>query len=99
MKNKKILITGSSGFIGQRLVKALDDELILLSRKKNNIHKTIICDFLKQEIPDSSLNGVHTVFHLAGYAHDNRSGEKIENIYQFINVKVTEKLAKLSMLV
>ena len=65
----KILVTGASGFIGKRLVLALQKDQIhvrLLSRKKLN-KDTIVCDLKVDPIPDDSLMGVHTIFHLAGF--------------------------------
>jgi nucleoside-diphosphate-sugar epimerase len=58
--------------------------------------EVIICDFLKDDIPENSLKDIDIVFHLAGYAHDLKSEPGIEHTYQKINVKVTVDLLSLS---
>ena len=43
----KCLITGSTGFIGSRLVKCLDDlnyDILVVSRNPQSKYKSIICD-------------------------------------------------------
>ena len=75
-------VTGGTGFIGKRLICALRKEQInvrLLSRKKLN-KNTIVCDLKVDSIPDDSLIGVDTIFHLAGFSHDMRDATKIQNI-------------------
>jgi len=92
-------VTGGTGFIGKRLIFALQKERInvrLLSRKKLN-KDTIVCDLKVDSIPDDSLIGVDTIFHLAGFSHDMRDATKIKNIYQKVNVDATIILAKLAV--
>ena len=92
-------VTGGTGFIGKRLICALRKEQInvrLLSRKKLN-KNTIVCDLKVDSIPDDSLIGVDTIFHLAGFSHDMRDATKIQNIYQRVNVDATIRLAKLAV--
>ncbi len=48
--------TGSTGFIGQRLIEMINATIGVLVRKKNNLI-----------MPDQALNNVNTVFHLAGF--------------------------------
>ena len=58
---KKCLVTGSTGFVGSRLVKYLDTlnyDICLLSRKPNKSYKTFLCDFEKEQIPLSALEKV-----------------------------------------
>jgi UDP-glucose 4-epimerase len=92
-------VTGGTGFIGKRLICALQKDRInvrLLSRKKLN-KNTIVCDLKVDSIPDDSLIGVDTIFHLAGFSHDMRDATKIQNIYQKVNVDATIRLAKLAV--
>jgi UDP-glucose 4-epimerase len=94
---KNILITGATGFIGQRLVKATDAKIKILSRKKQHDFETIVCDFEKGSIPSNTLDGIDTVFHLAGFAHDLRDASKIKDLYRKVNVDATIKLARLAV--
>ena len=94
------LITGASGFIGERLVNALQSHsasIRLLSRNKIPGYETIVCDLQSESIPDNALTGVNTVFHLAGFAHDiDKSNSKFNNLYQTINLDATLRLANLA---
>ena len=94
---KNILITGATGFVGQRLVRAIDVNIKILSRKKQPDFETIICDFEKRRIPNNAANDIDTVFHLAGLTHDLRDARKIENLYRNVNVNATMELAKLAV--
>ena len=90
-------VTGSTGFVGKKLICAINGRIRVLSRKKQSDLETIICDFEKDDIPDDALDGVDIVFHLAGFAHDLRDATKIQNLYQEVNVEVTVRLAKLAV--
>ena len=94
---KKAIITGATGFIGQRLVGAIDSNIRVLSREKQPDYETIVCDLQSEVIPDNTLDGVGTVFHLAGFAHDLRDTAKIQKLYQKVNVDATIKLAELAV--
>ena len=65
-----IFITGASGFIGKRLLNAINCDFRVLSRVKHTNYNTIVCDLQSEVIPDQALNNVSTVIHLAGFAHD-----------------------------
>jgi nucleoside-diphosphate-sugar epimerase len=94
-----VLVTGATGFVGQHLIEYLKLDgynIKAISRKLIPSVDTVICDFLKDDIPDDALKGIDIVFHLAGYAHDLKSESGIEQTYQKINVKVTVDLLSLS---
>ena len=95
---KNIFISGASGFIGQRLVNALDENIRVLSRNKHTDYETVVCDLQFETVPDNVLDGVDTVFHLAGCAHDFRDTAKIQKIYQKVNVAATVRLAELAVI-
>ena len=98
-KLKNILVTGATGFVGQHFIKCFKLEgynIRAVSRKLIPGVETIICDFLKDDIPDNALKGIDIVFHLAGYAHDLKSEPGIEQTYHKINVGVTVDLLSLS---
>ena len=79
------LITGATGFIGQRLIANINGNIRVLSRNKYLNYDTVVCDFEKDLIPDSTLFGVDIVFHLAGIAHDVNYKAKAQDIYQKVN--------------
>ena len=92
-------VTGGSGFIGQRLVKALKrsgNEIRFLSRK-HQFEDTIVCDLQSDFIPDDALDGIDTVFHLAGFSYDMRDASEIEDLYYKVNVNATVRLANLAV--
>ena len=89
----KVFVTGASGFVGQRLVSAIDTKkntLRVLSRGNLPGIETVVCDLQSRDMPDDALTGINTVFHLAGIAHD---ATKQDEQYITVNVKATEKLA------
>jgi len=92
----KIFISGASGFVGQKLVSAIDtnkNTLRVLSRSNLSGIETVVCDLRSGNIPDDALKGVDTVFHLAGIAHDST---KQDDKYISVNVRATVKLAELA---
>jgi len=95
----RIFITGATGFIGKQLVAKLarqGDLLTVLSRSQHIIHKTVIFDLQRNDIPEDILDGIDTVFHLAGFTHDMRDASEIEDLYKKINTHATVKLAQLA---
>ena len=98
---KEILITGASGFIGNRLVSALRAtgyKLKFLSRRRADFPSgdTILCDLEHEPISQDWLRGVDTVFHLAGYAHDLSDPESVKERYEALNIKATLNLARVA---
>ncbi len=94
---KVSLITGATGFIGLKLINALDGEIRILSRTKHSDYDTTVCDLQSEAIPDQALNGIDTVFHLAGFSHDMRDASKISDLYYKVNVGATVQLAELAV--
>jgi UDP-glucose 4-epimerase len=74
------LITGATGFIGQRLINAVDGEIRVLSREKYSDFETVILDLQSSIISDDALDGIDTIFHLAGFAHDMHDASKIADL-------------------
>lgn len=98
-------ITGATGFIGQHFLGAKrlccdhlkNVDIRVLSRKAHSKYETVICDLQAELIPNNTLDGVDTIFHLAGFAHDVRDANEIEDLYRRVNVDATVKLAELAV--
>jgi len=91
-------MTGSTGFVGKRLAEFLvksGNNLKVLSRRVGDGYPGASCDFLEDEIPRDIFEGVDTVFHLAGLAHDT-TGKYHKSMYEKINVDITKELANIS---
>ena len=92
-----ILITGSTGFIGQRITNAVHGNIRILSRSTQPKYETVVCNLESEIIPNYTLNGIDTVFHLAGFAHDMRDASEIADLYYKVNVNATVQLANLAV--
>ena len=75
MKNKKVLVTGSSGFIGSHVADALEEEgyqVILFdaipSNYKTKTQKEFIGDILNPDDIETALKGCEAVYHFAAQA-------------------------------
>ena len=69
----KYLVTGSTGFIGSRLLsllKTIECDVRLIARSEVNNYETVVCNLGQDGIPKLTLKSIDTVFHLAGFAHD-----------------------------
>lgn len=89
------LVTGGTGFIGQRLISSLGDNnvrLLVRSVDQNLKLSQVKCELGADVIPDMAFEGIETIFHLAGNAHDI-SGEQAAESYQRVNVDATIELA------
>jgi len=96
----KYLVTGSTGFIGSRLLGLLNTiecDVRLLARSKVNNYETVVCNLEQDRISKHALESVDTVFHLAGFAHDMQDPSKVEDLYRVINVDGTVELARLAV--
>ena len=81
----KSIVTGSSGFIGNRLCLLLEEqghEVIKVSRKiKLDSRKDLVCDLETSSLENKNLSDVRNIFHLAGYAHDLSNPENSKDKY------------------
>ena len=96
----KYLVTGSTGFIGNRLLgllKTIECDVRLLARSKVDNYETVACNLGEDRIPKHTLASIDTVFHLAGLAHDMQDPSKVEDVYRVINVETTVELANLAV--
>ena len=93
-------VTGATGFIGQRLLVGLEangEGVRILSRNPHPDYETVVCDLQYEAIPEDGLDGVDTVFHLAGFTHDLRDASKLEHLYRALNVDATVRLIELAV--
>ena len=93
-------ITGATGFIGVRLIERIlhtdnIESIRILSRTPHPYIETVVCDLGSDMIPDNVLDGIDTVFHLAGYAHDIEGSQESMSRYYKINVDSTQRLLDL----
>jgi UDP-glucose 4-epimerase len=94
-----VAVTGGTGFVGRRLVSALSEQRVnvrLLSRREGQSHDSVLCDLQTLNIPDAAFDGIDTVFHLAGYAHDLRDAREVEPLYRRLNVEASIRLAEMA---
>ena len=97
----KYLVTGSTGFIGNRLLgllKTIDCDVRLLARSKVDNYETVVCNLGKDRIPKHALESIDTVFHLAGFAHDMQDPSEVQHLYHAVNVEATVELARLAVI-
>ena len=102
MQDKTYLVTGGSGFVGSRLCSAISASnshlRLLLRRPVDGLDGAqYICNLEQDNIPEEGLDGVDTVFHLAGFTHDLRNTLETEHLYRAINVDATVRLAELAV--
>jgi len=93
-----ILVSGVTGFIGQRLVEQLEGDIKVLSRNVHPEYETVVCDLSSGKIPNDALDEVDIVFHLAGVAHDLRNATEFGQLYRIVNVDATVQLAELAVI-
>jgi len=93
---KKVLLSGASGFIGHRLCAALQAHGVqvcgLGRHDTQGPWDDFVCADVAKGVPDGTLSGVDTVFHLAGKAHALNESEQDEADYFRINTSGTLKL-------
>ena len=97
----KYLVTGSTGFIGNRLLgllKTINCDVRLLARSKVDNYETVVCNLGEDRIPKHTLESIDTVFHLAGFAHDMQDPSKVKHLYHAVNVEATVELARLAVI-
>jgi nucleoside-diphosphate-sugar epimerase len=67
-----ILVSGATGFIGQRLIDALCKEGVecrCMVRRSMSDSRCVVADLADKDALDAACAGVESVFHCAGYSH------------------------------
>ena len=94
-KKENIIVFGGSGFIGTKLINALDGNIKIVSRKNNLNFPTINYDLEKNSVPKSIFKNIDKVFYLAGIAHDTNNIIN-KNSYYLVNTEAVYNLACLA---
>ena len=96
----RILTTGATGFVGQRLLKLFESyehKIQILSRQSHPDYETIVCDLEEKNIPASALASVDTAFHLEGFAHDLSDASKVAEQKEVERDHLYKKVAQLQI--
>ncbi len=93
---ERVLVTGANGFIGRRLCRRLREQgvhitALLRTASEGPWHEARIAD-LSDDLDASLLQGIDTVFHLAGKAHALTEIEQDVQTYFQINTEATRRL-------
>ena len=96
---EKIIVTGANGFIAKRIIKLLESKgfnVLKVVRKKNKFAKNqIICDFEENFLEEGYLEGISSVFHLAGITSDSpKKIKKIKRVNEDVTINLAEKCVK-----
>ena len=92
-----ILITGATGFVGQRVCNMLlqeNQKIRVISRNPSSFFDDLVeVDLALDDVEKNIFDDVTAVFHMAGYAHDLRSTVD-SGVYYRLNVEATKNLAQ-----
>ena len=97
MKNKKVLLTGYSGFVGKKILKYLSskNECVVLGRKIQKDIEHFPANFSSNELYLDALNSVDIVIHCAARVHImNDSATNPLDEFREVNTYGTLNLAK-----
>jgi len=95
-RDSLVLVSGASGFIGQNLCRRLRERGMrvraLMRDECSGPWDEVLLADLTNNLPDNILQGVDTVFHLAGKAHALSETHQDETEYHAVNTAGTQRL-------
>ncbi|HDJ85699.1 MAG TPA: NAD-dependent epimerase/dehydratase family protein [Chromatiales bacterium] len=94
-----VLVTGARGFIGRDLLRRLPKSgvrvrALLRESAEGAWDEAVICRLGAEAVADRVVEGVATVFHLAGIAHTWGPAREMSALYRTVNVKGTAALVE-----
>lgn len=102
MMRRSVVVTGASGFVGQRLCCGLADggwEVRAIIRSEDRqlavpraIHTFVVSDPASREQWRCAVRGAETVVHLIARTHTKRADSSQLEAYRQVNVRITEAL-------
>ena len=95
------LVTGATGFIGQRLCQRLRQEghtvrVLVRGEVQGPWDEAHVCVLGRDSVDAGVLAGVDTVYHLAGVVHAMAAADVDQSLYHTVNVTASEALAALA---
>jgi nucleoside-diphosphate-sugar epimerase len=95
------LVTGATGFIGQRLCLRLRQEghtvrVLVRGEAQGPWDEAHVCVLGRDRVAADVLAGVDTVYHLAGVVHAMAAADVDQSLYHTVNVVASESLAALA---
>lgn len=100
LNGRRVLVTGATGFIGRRLCERLSADgarvraLLRRAEEGGSWLETAIGELGEGPLPEGLMDGVDTVFHLAGIAHAFPKGSELDPLYHTVNSEGSEALAR-----
>jgi len=97
-ETRVFLVTGASGFVGRALCRSLRENGRIRALFRRSAEgpwdETVILDLATGVLPREALEGVDTVFHLAGKTDDSKTAPGDADVFRRVNFEGTAKLVE-----